>query len=210
MEGQRHRAGRERRRRKARPNRSAAPSEPILIAARRPDAPRVKTPGRSIAASARPRKASAPPPEAALSPSATVGAARNDASVEAGGESKARRAVRIIQSTKTLGELESLRSRLLQRLLEAEGPSAITKAADALAEQQMEVPEEQELQVQLLEHSDERRALAAVDAIGRLLAKQPPKKRPILERRLCRLEEEADDANLRASAGALRKALRGA
>jgi hypothetical protein len=99
---------------------------------------------------------------------------------------------------------------LLQRLLDADGRGAITRAADALAEQNIEVPEEQELQVQLLDHNDERRARAAIDVMTRLLEKQPPKKRPILERRLSRLEQEADDADLRASAGALRKAIRAA
>jgi hypothetical protein len=123
---------------------------------------------------------------------------------------KPRRSVRIIESTKAQDEFESIRGRLLQRLLDAEGRGAITRAADALAEQNIEVPEEQELQVQLLDHNDERRARAAIDVMTRLLEKQPPKKRPILERRLSRLEQEADDGELRASAGALRKAIRAA
>lgn len=224
MEGQRQRA-RERRRRKARPKRAArAPNEPILIAARRPDSPRVKTPGRSIAASARPRKTSAPP-EAGVAAATTLvaptladstpsGPTPSDPAVvadsSAAGNEKPRRTARIVQPTRTQDEFELVRGRLLQRLLDAQGPSAITQAADALAEQRIDVPEEQELQVQLLEHSDERRARQAVDTIARLLAKQPPRKRPILERRLSRLEQAADDPELRASAGALRKAIRAA
>jgi hypothetical protein len=201
MEGQRHKAPRGRRRRKARPkSASAVSSEPILIVARRPDAPRVKTPNRSIAASAKPRRHQAsvvPPPE-------TTGLREGEEA------EKPRRSVRIIQATPNSGGLEATRVRLLQRLLDADGRIAITRAAEALREQQIEVPEEQEHQVQLLDHNDERRARDAISVIRRLLERQPPKKRPIMERRLRRLEQEADEAETRQGAAALLKTIRAA
>jgi hypothetical protein len=198
MEGQRQRAARGRRRRKARAKTASAPdSEPILIVARRPDAPRIKTPNRSIAASAKPRRHVSVVPEA-----------EPEASAVEEPEAKPRRSARIIQATPAAGDFEATRYRLLQRLLDADGRIAITRAAEALREQQIDVPEEQEHQVQLLDHNDERRAREAITVISRLLERQTPKKRPIMERRLRRLEQEADEPETREGARALLKTIR--
>src|SRR5690606_43987 len=137
------------------------------------DSPRVKTPNRSIAASAKPRRHQPSVAPAPLQPEVANG------EVE-----KPRRSARIIQATPSGGDFEANRARLLQRLLDADGRIAITRAAEALREQQIEVPEEQEHQVQLLDHNDERRAREAMSVIARLLERQLPKKRPIMERRL--------------------------
>jgi hypothetical protein len=201
MEGQRQRATRGRRRRKARAKTSPANgSEPILIVARRPDSPRVRTPSKSIAASAKPRQNRvSSPAEATLE------------AVPAGDrETRPRRAARIIEANLSTGDFEATRARLLRRLLEADGRSAITKAADALRDEQIEVPEEQEFHVQLLDHNNEARARDAISVLSRLLERQPPKKRPIMERRLRRLEQEADEVETRTSAALLLKTMRAA
>jgi hypothetical protein len=200
MEGQRQRATRGRRRRKTRAKSPAAPGEPVLIVARRPDAPRVRTPSRSIAASAKPRQQRASTPAEAEAEAPTMGEK----------EVRPRRVARIIEATSNPGDFEATRARLLQKLLDAEGRGAITKAADALRDEQIAIPEEQEHQVQLLDHYDERRSRDAMTVISRLLERQPPKKRPIMERRLRRLEQEADEAETRASAAVLLKAIRAA
>lgn len=64
------------------------------------------------------------------------------------------------------------------------------------------------MQLQLLEHFDEDVARGAVDVLTRLLGGAPPLKRPVLEQRLRRLEEYAEDASTREAAAALRRSLR--
>lgn len=200
-------AGR-RRRRKKKPEPSA-PEAPVLIAARRPDSPRLlKVPNRSIAASAKPRKnayqSQSSDALAVDTPSTPVGNA-----VEAETNGKPRRLARIVQANRTaLDDAELLRQRLLERLLLSEGRSAITRAADALLEHSVAVPEEQELQLQLLEHVDERRARDAMAVLERLFRQQVPIKRPILEQRLRRLEDEAEEAETRVQAESLRRSIR--
>lgn len=200
MDGQRQRSSGGRRRRRTKPKKEVSrKAEPVLIVARRPDAPRVKTPSRNIAASARPRRrgrgiSEAPPAD---EPTPALDA------------EKPRRAARIVKATPTPSDdAQATRQRLLERLLLSEGRSAISRAAEALDEQQMVVPEEQEHQLQLLEHVDERRARAALEVIARLLQHETPVKRPILDQRLRRLEQEADDAETRVRAAQLRRALR--
>ena len=64
------------------------------------------------------------------------------------------------------------------------------------------------MQLQLLEHVDEALAREAVVALGRILSAEPPQKRPILEQRLRRLEDSADDEATRSAAAELRRSLR--
>lgn len=207
MDGARQRPAGGRRRRKSRGKKSGGQtSDPVLIVARRPDSPRVRTPSKNIAASAKPRKnrrSDTPSADAASDEAATVQS-------EAAALEKPRRAARIIAapSAGRVDDAELIRARLMQRFLEADGRGAITRAANALAEQQVAIPEEQEHQVQLLEHTNEERVRDAMEAISRLLQRQPPRKRPILERRLRRLEQEADDPETRECAAALRRAIR--
>lgn len=212
MDGARQRPAGGRRRRKSRGKKSGGQtSDPVLIVARRPDSPRVRTPSKNIAASAKPRKNRRSDTPTAYAPS--VDAPSDEAATvqsEAAVLERPRRAARIIAAPTAghVDDAELVRARLMQRFLEADGRGAITRAANALAEQQIAIPEEQEHQVQLLEHTNEERVRDAMEAISRLLQRQPPRKRPILERRLRRLEQEADDPETRECAAALRRAMR--
>lgn len=203
MEGQRQRSGGgRRRRRKARSEQRPAKSEPVLIAARRPNSPfLVKSQSRSVAASAAPkrdgaRKSGNGMPVAADRPVPRI-------------EETPRRAARIVQArTPENDEQELRRRRLLQRVMDSEGRGAISRAADEYLESGFELPEEQEVYLQLLEHFNEERARQALDAMNRLLSAQPPIKRPVLDQRLRRLEEHADEATTRNMAAALRRTIR--
>jgi hypothetical protein len=197
MDGQRQKAngGRRRRRRsKSEPKPQAAP---VLIAARRPDSPLLaKGSSRSIAASAQPKKLNEESPKSA--PQARPPAATAD---------KPRRVARIAEArTVVMDEHDSRRHRLLERLATCEGRSAITRVADELLEEG--IPEEQQYQLQLLEHVDEQCAKNALGVLARLFENQEPIKRPILDRRLRRLEDEADELDVREQAGELRRFLR--
>lgn len=210
MDGQQRRAsgGRKRRRSKSK----AEPKtkvEPVLIVARRPDSPRLtKGMGRAVAASAQPKRVrSGVIPEAAAAlEMAPVSPAEADRAVD-----KPRRVARIAAAQGVdLDDQARLRERLLNRLLQSEGRSAISLAVDELLRHEFAVPEEQDAQLQLLEHVNETYARQAICVMERLLRAEPPFKRPILEQRLRRLEEEADEAETRLQAAALRKRLRAA
>lgn len=119
-----------------------------------------------------------------------------------------RRDVRIVQVGNQSVDVDERRRRLLDRLVRAEGRSAISRVANDLADGNFFIPKEQELQLQLLEHENEERAREAVFIIAEILQKQPPIKRPILDQRLRRLEEYAEDPITRDAAAALRKSIR--
>ena len=199
MEGQRQRSGGgRRRRRKARAQARSANPEPVLIAARRPNSPLIaKAAGRgTVAASASPQPERDRP-------------ARKPAKKLNGEQQPQRRAARIVALPS--GELdadEQERQRLLERLLFAEGRSAISRAARAYAEGGFEFPEDQEVQLRLLEHMDEDVAAQAIDVMTRLLEDDAPIKKPVLEQRLRRLEEYAEDGDVRDAAASLRRAIR--
>jgi hypothetical protein len=147
--------------------------------------------------------------QAALATGA-VGAASEDAQLSLtrpNGNGK-RRDVRIVQLGNQSVDVDERRRRLLDRLVRAEGRSAISRVANDLADGNFGIPKEQELQLQLLEHENEERAREAVFIIAELLQKQPPIKRPILDQRLRRLEEYAEDPITRDAAAALRKSIR--
>lgn len=199
MDGQRQRSGwGQRRRRKPRKVERTERPEPVLIAARRPDSPRIlKAPPRTIAASAVPR-APKEPRQATESKSAPL------ASPE-----PARRSARIVQvGGKEADESERERRKLLGRLMESQGRGAITRAADEFLQHGFELPNEQPVHLQLLEHFDETKARQSVEAIARLLQSEPPIKRPVLDQRLRRLEEHADEPATRELAADLRRVLR--
>jgi hypothetical protein len=124
---------------------------------------------------------------------------------------KPRRVARIAAAQGVdLDDQALLRERLLNRLLHCEGRSAISQAVDTLLRHEFTVPEEQDAQLQLLEHVNEAHARQAIAVMSRLLTSESPIKRPILEQRLRRLEEEADEADTRQQAAALRKRVRAA
>lgn len=187
---QRHGGGR-RRRRKQKTNGRSTPSEPIVIAARRPNAP---LPHR-VRASA----AAAPAPE----PQPVQEEEKSRP------EPVQRRSARIVQLVRSDDDArEKERRRMLDRLMASETRGAITRAAKDYVDAGHAFPEEQPVQLQLLEHFDEERARVAVEVLDRLLDMEAPFKRPILEQRLRRLEEYADDPETRALAGKVRQAIR--
>jgi hypothetical protein len=200
MDAQRQKSsGGRRRRRKARAEPRANP-EPILIAARRPNSPKLSDNGRRlVAASAAPaRPASQKKAQAEAASSAKHQAAANQ-----------KRSARIVQITEgERDERDKLRLRLLQKLMLSEGRGAISRAAEEYRDNDFDFPEEQEVQLQLLEHFNEARARDAVAVLERLLQREPPIKRPVLDQRLRRLEEYADEPATRDSAAQLRRAIR--
>jgi hypothetical protein len=120
-----------------------------------------------------------------------------------------RRAARIVQlPTGTQDERELLRQKLLRRLMDSDGRVQISRAADEYLGCGFELPDRQDVYLQLLEHFDEERARQSITAITRLLAKESPLKRPVLDQRLRRLEEYADEPVTRSMAAALRRTIR--
>ncbi len=196
MDHQRQRAGGGRRRkRKHRANEPRSTVEPILIAARRPNAPRV---GRApVAVSASPRPA--PPPAVE----------RREPERRPDPEPEKRRAARIVQVAKgDADDREKQRQRLLDRLMASETRGAITRSANEYLQAGYELPEEQPVQLQLLEHFDEDQARRAIAVLARLISHEVALKRPILEQRLRRLEEYAEEPATREAAAELRRAIR--
>lgn len=205
MNGQRQRArGGRRRRRKAKDrSHSGAPSEPILIAARRPNSPVI------LAGAARPRVAASAKPKSTGSDAAMNAGLAQAAKKGELPATPVRRTARIVQlDGKPVGEKELERRRLLQRLLDCEGRSAISHAAEAYLNAGFEFPDDQEVQLQLLEHFNEDRARRAIDALQTIMVREAPKKRPVFEQRLRRLEEYADELSTREAAATLRRTLR--
>jgi hypothetical protein len=219
MDGQRHRSGNGRRRRRKSRSEPRAHVEPILIAARRPNSPLIATSERGVAAaSAAPARrgwtgpAPEPKPEARqTNGSGHEAAATNGSSVELPATVVARRerSARIVQVTRGDADgKERERLRLMDRLMASETRGSITRAADDYARAGFEFPEEQPVQLQLLEHFDEERAREAIGALAKLFANESPMKKPILDQRLRRLEEYADEPATRAAAADLRRAIR--
>jgi hypothetical protein len=100
------------------------------------------------------------------------------------------------------------RQRLMDRLMASETRGAISRSADEYTRAGFDFPEEQAVQLQLLEHFDEERARGAIEVLSRLIAREVPLKKPILEQRLRRLEEYADEPSTRSAAAELRRAIR--
>ncbi|HEU5073496.1 MAG TPA: hypothetical protein VFU02_04975 [Polyangiaceae bacterium] len=154
-----------------------------------------------MAASAKPKSTGSDP---ANNPSFAQNAKKGEAPA-----APVRRTARIVQlDGKPIGERELERRRLLQRLLECEGRSAISRAAEAYLTAGFEFPEDQEVQLQLLEHFNEDRARSAIHVLQSIVVREAPKKRPVFEQRLRRLEEYADELSTREAAATLRRAIR--
>lgn len=120
----------------------------------------------------------------------------------------ARRAARIVSSPTATDDVELERRHLLSRLLDSEGPAGVTRAANAYKKGGFEFPEEQPVQLALLEHSDEAEVCSALAVLTALLDDQPPIKLPVFEQRLKRLEEGAESPETRRRAAELRRVLR--
>lgn len=173
--------------------------EPILIAARRPDAPIVASrPRRTIAASAQPRSVESfsrqPAPEL---PSRLSSPTK-------------RREVRIVEVKEiTLGAVERKAEQLLERFLRADGRGVISRIAIDLQNHQIEIPGTPEYQIQLLEHSDDRIVEAALNRLEALFDQGDLSKEPLLERRLRRIEDDSDAPALSKHAVRLLQKFRG-
>jgi hypothetical protein len=153
------------------------------------------------------RRPSSPRPEAGPgdAPSSTM---QQAPSLEAPTQVPAKRAARIVTSAPELDEAELQRRHLLSRLLDSEGASAVTRAAKAYRQGGFSFPEEQLVQLKLLEHSDEGEVCAALAVLAALLDQQTPIKLPVFEQRLKRLEDSAENQETRSRAAELRRVLR--
>jgi uncharacterized protein YdhG (YjbR/CyaY superfamily) len=85
---------------------------------------------------------------------------------------------------------------------------AVTRAANAYKKGGFQFPEEQPVQLALLEHTDEAEVCNALDVLTGLLDEQPPIKLPVFEQRLKRLEDGAENPETRRRAAELRRVLR--
>lgn len=203
MDGQRQRSGRRRRRKKS-ANGSNGKTEPVIVAARRPNSPVIiQTRKSAVAASATPDGPK------------SSGHRNDDRERDSNGRSngterqKTRRSARIVSlPNRDEDARELLRKRLLERLMLSETRGSISRAANEYLEEGFDFPEEQEVQLQLLEHFDEDRTREAIACLSNILEEEDPIKRPILERRLKRIEEYADEAATRSAAADLLRATR--
>ena len=172
--------------------------QPMVFAARRPrpdaqPAALVVPETESEVASTAPEPS--PPPASVVEPSEPPRAARRSARI-------------VATASPTADAARVERERLLGRLVASEGRAMITRAANECHRAGIEFPLEQAVQLQLLEHVDEAFARAAIDALGRIFSAETPTKRPILEQRLRRLEDTADEEATRSAAAELRRSLR--
>ena len=209
MDGQRHAYGATRKRRRPKHN-SSPKAEPILIAARRPDAPPARPPRRLIAASASPRGngskviAAVDSSSRAENGNGSGNGHNGHANIEA-----QRRAARIVQvNAAGPDDREKQRLRLIERLLGSEGRVAISRAANDLRLAGFEFPQNQDVQLQLLEHNDENLARQAIVQLKVLLESERPIKLPVFSQRLRRLEEVGEDPLTRKAAAELRRQIR--
>ncbi len=102
-------------------------------------------------------------------------------------------------------ELE--RARLLERVLVAEGRLSISRAVEDFLSAGFALPHAQEVWLQVLEHQDESRVTEAIETLARILDEEEPKRRPVLESRLRRIEELADEPSTQRAATDLRRVL---
>jgi len=101
------------------------------------------------------------------------------------------------------------RQRLLSKLLGAEGRPHITKAANEFIGAGFTFPDDQDVHLKLLEHSDESCVRDALGTLATILVGELPKRRAVLESRLRRIEEFAEEEATRACAAQLRRKVSG-
>jgi hypothetical protein len=101
------------------------------------------------------------------------------------------------------------RQKLLAKLLGAEGRPSVSKAANEFLKAGFQFPDDQDVHLQLLEHADETRVCDALDKLASLLVGELPKRRAVLESRLRRIEEFAEDDVTRKKAEELRRLVSG-
>lgn len=101
------------------------------------------------------------------------------------------------------------RQKLLGKLLHAEGRPNVSKAANDFLRAGFTFPDEQDVHLKLLEHADEERVRDACEALSKLLLGELPKRRAVLESRLRRIEEFAEEPATREAAKKLFRRLTG-
>jgi hypothetical protein len=101
------------------------------------------------------------------------------------------------------------RERLLAKLLVAEGRPSVSKAVNDYLTAGFELPGEQEVLLQVLEHADEAVVRGALGALDLLLAAEVPRRRAVLESRLRRIEQFAEEHATQKQAEHLRRAVSG-
>ncbi len=94
------------------------------------------------------------------------------------------------------------------RLLKAQGSHAITDAVEAFFYAGYALEEDdQEGWLQLLEHRDESRVREAIEKLRKSFLRKPPRHKPLLQQRLRRIEDNADEGATREAASELRKSI---
>jgi hypothetical protein len=101
---------------------------------------------------------------------------------------------------------DEVREQLLAKLLAAEGHTPIQRAADDFL-RVYPMPRDQDACLQVLLHPDEARQREAMRALALLfLDDERPRRRAVLDSRLRRIEEDADERETRDLASELRRA----
>ncbi len=119
-----------------------------------------------------------------------------------------RRAARIIASPAGPRDAKEIeRKGLLDRVLVAEGRRSISAAVEAYYAAGFTLPTTQQAWLQLLEHNDEARVTEAIAHLTLILEEEEPERRRVLESRLRRLEEFADEPTTQRAASDLRRIL---
>ncbi len=159
----------------------------------------------------RPRRVRHEPPKVWHNPD-VVGASRDASNVAAGtpllpaSDRKVRSAKIVAASAEPRDPNEVLLERLVAKLSVAEGRVAITKIVAEIEEHGLAVPAEDQLvNLQLLEHTDEAHVFAAIERLALILDREPAKRPTVLDSRLRRLEEFAEEPATRAAASQRRK-----
>lgn len=114
---------------------------------------------------------------------------------------------RVIAAQASSDPRELERERLLDRLLHAEGKPAITSAADSYFAAGFDHPRTQAACLQLLEHRSETRVRNSIATLTELLDEEMPSRRAVLDSRLRRIVEFADESATAAAADELRRLL---
>jgi len=148
--------------------------------------------------------------EALFAPKAAKPAGREPEAEEGARNGAAKPAQRIVLAPAPNADPRTLeRQKLLNKLLIAEGRPSVSKAADAFLTAGFTFPEEQDVYLQLLEHANEEHVRGAIDVLDGILAGELPRRRAVLESRLRRIEQFAEDASTRTAAERLRRRVGG-
>jgi hypothetical protein len=148
--------------------------------------------------------------EALFTPRAELEASPNGSKNGKSGRDATPKPGRIVLATPPQSDPRAVeRQKLLGKLLGAEGRPNITKAANDFLGAGFNFPEDQDVHLKLLEHSDEARVRDAVAALATLLSGELPKRRAVLESRLRRIEQFAEDQDTRLAAEQLRRQVSG-